>query len=274
MDVIDIERALITRYRTKILTPFIKAIKTFELLKPEDVVGVCISGGKDSFVMAKLFQELNRHSDFPFQIKFLVMDPGYSEGNIEKLKGNALKLGVPITIRKSNVFKVAQEKDKDHPCYLCARMRRGFLYKFAQSEGCNKIALAHHFNDVIETTILSVFYNGTFQTMVPKLKAKNYSDMELIRPMVFIREKDISNYLKYCDIQTMDCGCPVATKDLSSKRREIKEMIAEWKREHPQIDQNIFQSALNVNLDALIGWKFQDKEFSFLDFYDKSNEND
>jgi tRNA 2-thiocytidine biosynthesis protein TtcA len=274
MDVKEIEHALITRYRTKLLTPFIRALKTYELLGPGDVVGVCVSGGKDSLVMAKLFQELQRHSDFPIALKFLVMDPGFSESNLNKLKENAQILGIPIIIRESDIFRVAENHGGERPCYLCARMRRGFLYKFAQSEGCNKIALAHHFNDVVETIMLSILFTGNFQTMPPKLKSTNHPGMELIRPLYLIKEKDISNFIRYCGIQAMNCGCRVASQELPSKRREIKELISALKKQYSNVDQNIFQSSNNVNVNAILGWRFKEKQFTFLDFYDNTDEND
>lgn len=274
MDVKEIEHALITRYRSKLISPFIKALKTYDLLKPGDVVGICLSGGKDSFVMAKLFQELQRHSDYPFELKFLVMDPGFNELNVNKLKENARILGIPITIKQSDIFRVAEVHGGEHPCYLCARMRRGFLYNFAQSEGCNKIALAHHFNDVIETILLNILFAGSYKTMPPKLKSTSHPGMELIRPLYFVREKDIINYMKFCGIEAMNCGCRIASKELPSKRREIKELINSLKKQYPDIDKSIFQSSMNVNVDAVLGWKFQEKQYTFLDFYDQNDEND
>jgi tRNA(Ile)-lysidine synthase TilS/MesJ len=270
MNIEDIDRALTKRYRAKLFSPFIKAIQEYKLLSDGDIIGVCLSGGKDSFVLAKLFQELLKHGKMNLTVKFLVMDPGFHKENLDKLKENAEKLGIPIIIKESDILRITEKHGGDQPCYLCARMRRGFLYKFAQSEGCNKIALGHHFNDVIETTMLNILYAGNYKTMVPKIKSKNYQGMELIRPMVFVQEKDIINYMKYCGIEAMNCGCKVASGQTSSKRKEIKQLIANLKKNFKDVDKSIYRSAENVNLNCLLGWQFNDKKSSFLDFYDEN----
>lgn len=269
MELKEIERAIIKRYRTKIFKPFIQAINTYNLIEDGDVIGVCISGGKDSLVMAKLFQEVKKHQQMNFELKFLAMDPGYSDANIKSLIANCEYLDIPIIIKKSNVFEVANILDPKKPCYMCARMRRGFLYDFAQEQGCNKIALGHHQNDVIETILLNVFYNGTFKTMMPKLKAANFENMQLIRPMVFIEEKNIINYMNYCEVVALRCACSVSSKDQDSYRNKIKDLIATLKKDFKDIEKCIYNSAKNVNLDCSIGWKHKGKESSFLDFYDE-----
>lgn len=268
MNINEIENAIIKRYRTKLYGPFIKAIKDYQLLKDGDVVGVCLSGGKDSFVMAKLFQEIVKYHRLDIQVKFLVMNPGFREENLKMLIENSEKLGIPLIIKESNIFSVAQNHGGDNPCYLCARMRRGFLYEFARSEGCNKIALGHHFNDVIETIMLNILYAGNYKTMVPKLKSSNFPGMELIRPMVYVEEKDIINFMKYIGVQAMNCGCTVIKVCSSSKRREIKELIANLKKTYKNVDKNIFRSSENVNLNCILKWQKDGKDYSFLDFYD------
>lgn len=267
MDINVIEKAIIKRYRNKLYNNFIRAIKDYELLKENDVVGVCISGGKDSLVLAKLFQEYLKHGKIKIEARFLVMNPGFNTQNLEELKENARKLNIPIIIKESDIFKVTVAHGGDNPCYLCARMRRGFLYKFGKENGCNKIALGHHFNDVIETTLLNVFYGGTFKTMLPKLKSENFEDMEVIRPMYYIEEKNIINFMKFCGITAMDCGCKVASKELSSKRAAVKEMIKKLKLENKDVEKSIFQSANNVNMDCIIGFVKGEKKNSFLDEY-------
>lgn len=269
MNIVEIERALIKTYRSKIYNKFIKAIIDFELLKDGDVVAVCMSGGKDSFVLAKLFQEYEKHGKIKIQAKYLVMDPGFNEQNIENLKKNAEKLGIPIQIKKSNIFQVAESYGGGKPCYLCARMRRGFLYEYAKENGCNKIALAHHQNDVIETTLLNIFYSSTFKTMLPKLKSENFENMELIRPLYYVEERHIINFINYCEIVPMNCGCEVSSCRVTSKRREVKELIKSLKEKNPDIEKNIFNSAINVNLDCILGWTKNDKKYSFLDDYDE-----
>ena len=268
MNYLEMERALIKRYRTKIFSPFCRAINDYDLIQENDKIAVCMSGGKDSFVLAKLFQELKRHGKINFDVKFLVMNPGFNQENLERLKENSEKINIPIIIKESNVFKVSQLLGKGQPCYLCAKMRRGFLYDFAKEEGCNKIALGHHFNDVIETTLLNLFYSGTFKTMVPKLKSTNHPGMELIRPMVYVEEKEIKNYIDYCEVKAMNCGCPVANGELPSKRKELKELISKMKKGYKDVDKCIYASAENVNLNCVMGWNHKGKKYNFLEYYD------
>ena len=273
MELYEIEKALIKRYRTKLYVPFVKAINDFDMIADNDKIAVCISGGKDGFTLAKLFQELHKHGKKQFDLVFLVMDPGYNEANLKLLKENAEKLGIPIVIEKSEIFAIT-EKQEENPCYLCARMRRGFLYKAAQDLGCNKIALGHHMNDVIETTMLNILYAGCFKTMMPKLKSKNFEGMEVIRPMYYIKEKDIITYMKYSEIDTMQCGCRIASRDLDSKREEVKQLIKKLKKTNPVIEKHIFKTALNVNLDCVIEWEYNNKKYNFMDFYSESKKSD
>lgn len=269
MNLIDIERALIKRYRSKIYRPFVQAINKYDLIQENDKIAVCMSGGKDSFVLAKLFQELKRHGKINFDVVYISMNPGFNQINLDTLKKNCEIMGIPVIIKESNIFKVAHELGNGQPCYLCAKMRRGFLYDFAKELGCNKIALGHHFNDVIETTLLNVIYSGTFKTMPPKLKSTNHPGMELIRPMVTIRENDIKNYINYCEIKPMNCGCPVASGELPSKRKFIKKLIEELKKDYIDCDKSIYNAAENVNLNCVMGWYLGDEKHSFLENYDK-----
>lgn len=271
-----IERSIIKKYRKELWTPFIVAVKRYELVQAGDKIAVCISGGKDSMLMAKLMQELQRHSDVPFELVFLVMDPGYNEINRQKIESNAALLNIPITIFETNVFAVANNSDKS-PCYLCARMRRGYLYKKAQELGCNKIALGHHFNDVIETTVMSMFYGSQLQAMPPKLHSTNFPGMELIRPMYLIREADIKAWRDRNDLHFIQCAChftdTCTTCDPNgrtvSKRMEIKQLIARLKEVNPSVEANIFRSMENVNLNTVISYKQGDQVHSFLDRYDE-----
>lgn len=270
----EIERSILTTYRSNIWANFIKAIKAYDLIKENDHICVCISGGKDSMLLAKLFQELNKHSMFNFKVSYLVMNPGYSEKNINLIKENLEILGIPAIIKDSNIFDVANAQDKN-PCYLCARMRRGVLYKLAQELGCNKIALGHHFDDVIETTLMNLLNSGSFQSMLPKLHSQNFEGMELIRPMYYIREKDIIRFAKGNDLHFIQCACRftenIVTKELkemSSKRHETKMLIKELVKNNPLVEKNIFKSIENVNVDMVIGYKLNNQKHSFLDDYD------
>lgn len=250
----DIERSLIKTYKRDIFRPFVQAINEYELVESGDKIAVAISGGKDSLILAKLFQELKKHNKIDFDLVFLSMDPGFNEINRILLKRNTEYLNIPLTIRKSEIFHVVGKIAKENPCYLCARMRRGFLYKAAKELGCNKLALGHHFNDVIETTMMNMLYNGQFMTMVPKITAENFDDIELIRPMIFVREKAIIRWIKHSGIQAMNCGCTVVAEKTSSKRKEVKALIEQLKKDQPDVDQLIFNSATNVNLEAILGY--------------------
>ena len=271
----EIERSIINTYRGRLWAPFVKALKEYELLKPNDKVCVCISGGKDSMLMAKLFQELQRHSDFEFEVKYLVMNPGYNERNLEYIKYNLELLNIPATIVNTDIFEIANSQDKS-PCYLCAKMRRGALYKIASDLGCNKIALGHHFDDVIETTLMNMLNAGSFQTMLPKLHSDNHTGMELIRPMYLIREKDIKAWAKYNDLKFIMCACrftescAVDNEINASMRLTTKKLIQELKSIYnDNVEKNIFASASNINMNMILGYKKDGKKYSFLDDYDE-----
>ena len=269
-----IERSIIKKYRKELWTPFIVAVKRYELVQAGDKIAVCISGGKDSMLMAKLMQELQRHSDVPFELVFLVMDPGYNEINRQKIESNAALLNIPITIFETDVFAVANNSDKS-PCYLCARMRRGYLYKKAQELGCNKIALGHHFNDVIETTVMSMFYGSQLQAMPPKLHSTNFPGMALIRPLYCVREEDIIAWKRYNDLEFIQCACRMTEKMSqsldgigTSKRQAVKQLIATLAEENSQVPKNIFKAIHAVSLDTMVGYKSAGVEHTFLEWYD------
>lgn len=268
---VEIERSIDKTYRKELLKPFIKAIIEFELLAPGDKVGIAISGGKDSLLLAKLFQALKKHNKYEFELVFLNMDPGFHEINRKSLIENCKHLGIPIEVRNSSIFEVVGKIAHEHPCYLCARMRRGFLYKMSKDAGCNKLALGHHFDDVIETTLLNMFYGGTFKTMVPKIKAENFEEIELIRPLVYVKEHDIKRWINSTGLNAMNCGCTVAALKTSSKRREIKLLIENLRKTNPQVDLSIFNSAMNINLDAVLGYEKQGVKHSFVDIYNERN---
>ena len=269
------------RFKERLFSKFAKAVTDFELLKPGDRVAVCVSGGKDSMLMAKLFQELQRHRKFPFELVFLVMDPGYNELNRMLIENNAATLGIPITIFETTIFDTVYETEKS-PCYLCARMRRGYLYKKAQELGCNKIALGHHFDDVIETTLMGMLWGAQIQTMVPKLHSRNFEGMELIRPMYYIREDDIKAWRDYNGLHFIQCACHFTDTCSScrpdgtpvSKRMETKQLIKKLKETNPQVEANIFNSMKNVCLDTVLGYKHHEVLHSFLDEYDENCVNE
>ena len=269
-----IERSINKKFRKELWTPFVAAIKRYELIQAGDRIAVCISGGKDSMLMAKLMQELQRHSDVPFDLVFLVMDPGYNEINRQKIESNAALLGVPITIFETDVFAVANSAE-ENPCYLCARMRRGYLYSKAQELGCNKIALGHHKNDVVETVVMSMFYGSQLQAMPPKLHSANFEGMELIRPMYCIREEDILNWKRYNDLEFIQCACRFTENCTmcdngggGSKRQEIKTLLRRLSRDNPDLETSIFNSVHAVCLDTMAGYKSKGVKHSFLERYD------
>ncbi len=264
----EVERSIVKTYRKKIWSKFTRAIKEYNLVEEGDKVAVAISGGKDSLLMAKLFQELKRHGQINFELEFIVMDPGYHDNVRELLIDNCKYLNIPIKIYKSDVFQVVDKIAQDYPCYMCARMRRGFLYAKAKELGCNKLALGHHFDDVIETTLLNVLYAGNFKTMLPKLKAKNFEDIDLIRPMYLIEEQHIKRFTQNAGIWPLNCACMVAAKRIGNKRYEIKEMISNIKKDFNDVDKSIFRAAQNVNMDSILGWQKDGEKFSYLDFYD------
>lgn len=273
-----IERSIITKYRKELWTPFMKAVRRYELIVPGDRIAVCISGGKDSMLMAKLMQMLHRHSEIPFDLGFLVMDPGYNEINRRKIESNARLLEIPLTIFETDVFKVANSAEKN-PCYLCARMRRGHLYAKARELGYNKIALGHHFSDVIETTVMGMFYGAQLQAMIPKLHSQNFEGMELIRPMYCIHEEDILAWKRYNDLEFIQCACRFTENCTmcdngggGSKRQEIKQLLKRLKRDNPDIEKSIFNAIHSVSLDTFPGWKSGGVEHSFLERYGQSGE--
>lgn len=262
-----IERSIIKTYRKHIWAKFIKAVREYDLIEDGDKIAVAISGGKDSLLMAKLFQELHRNGPEDFELEFIAMDPGYHPDIKELLMENCDHLGIPVHIYKSDIFEVADRIAKDNPCFMCARMRRGSLYGKAEELGCNKLALGHHFNDVIETIMLNIFCSGNFKTMMPKLKADNFENMEIIRPLYNIEEKDIERFIINSGILPLNCACMVAAKKTGSKRYEIKALIEELRKTFKDVDISIFKAAQNVNMDGIIGWKKDGDKHSFLDEY-------
>ena len=270
-----IERSIIKKFRKTIWNPFTLAVRQYQLIQPGDKIAVCISGGKDSMLMAKLMQLLQRYSEVPFEMVFLVMDPGYNEINRNKIESNAALLHIPITVFETDVFSVANNSEKN-PCYLCARMRRGYLYSKAQELGCNKIALGHHFNDVIETTVMSMFYGSQMQAMLPKLHSTNFAGMELIRPLYCIHEEDILAWKQYNDLEFIQCACRFTENCTmcdngggGSKRQEVKILLRRLRRDNPNIERSIFNSIHAVNLDMMPGYKSGGVLHSFLDDYDE-----
>ena len=270
----EVERSINKKFHKSLWSRFTTAIQEYQLVEENDKIAVCISGGKDSMLMAKLFQELKRHNKFPFEVVYLVMDPGYSPKNREIIEKNSKLLNVPITVFESNIFESVFHIDKS-PCYICARMRRGYLYSKAKELGCNKIALGHHYDDVIETILMGMLYGGQVQTMMPKLHSTNFEGMELIRPMYLIREDDIKSWRDYNDLHFIQCACKFTetctscNPDNASKRLEIKNMIRQMKQINPQVESNIFKSVQNVNLDTVIGYKQGGVKHSFLDSYNE-----
>lgn len=265
----EIERSIVKRYKKHIWSKFVKAIKQYNLVEEGDKVAVAISGGKDSLLLAKLFQELKKHGQVNFEVEYIAMDPGYHPDIKKLLVDNCEYLNIPVQIYDSGIFNVVDKIAKDYPCYMCARMRRGSLYAKAKELGCNKLALGHHFNDVIETTLLNVLYAGNFKTMLPKLKAANFEGMELIRPMYFIEEDYIQRFTQNSGIWPLNCACMVAAKKIGNKRYEIKAMIKQLKKSFPDIEKSIFKSAENVNMEAILGWIKGGEQHSYLDYYDE-----
>ena len=268
---LDIERSLVKTYRKKIWSKFVKAVKNYNLVEEGDKIGVAISGGKDSLVMAKLFQELKKHGQVNFELEFIAMDPGYHPHIKELLIDNCNYLDIPIHLYESGIFEVVDKIAKDYPCYMCARMRRGSLYAKARELGCNKLALGHHFNDVIETTMLNILYAGNFKTMLPKLKSNNFKDMELIRPLYYVEERYIKRWIQNSGIWPLNCACMVAAKKIGNKRFEIKDFIENFKENFKDVDKSIFRAAENVAIDSIIGFDIDGKHYSYLDFYEEES---
>ena len=266
-----VERSIITKYRKVLWNPFIEAVKRYEMIQPGDRIAMCISGGKDSMLLAKLMQQLQKHSDFPFELVFLVMDPGYNELNRQQIESNAALLNIPVTIFESDIFEVADSAGKS-PCYLCARMRRGYLYSRAQELGCSKIALGHHFNDVVETTLISMFYGSQLQAMLPKLHSTNFEGMTLIRPLYCVHEDDIIAWARDNSLEFIQCACRLTERSAAdtgdvnvSKRKEIKLLLRRLRQGNPNIEKSIFNSIHAVALDTMPGFKTGGVEHSFLE---------
>lgn len=263
----DIERSIIKTYRKDIWRKFTKAVTIYDLIQDNDKIAVCISGGKDSFLLAKCMQEIKKHGKIKFDLEFIVMDPGYSKENLDKVKKNAELLGIPIHVYESTIFESLKSMDVKSPCYMCARMRRGHLYRFASDLGCNKIALGHHYNDVIETIMLGILYNGEIVSMLPKIKSKNFPGMELIRPLYFVRESAIINWLKYNELEFINCACPLKKED--SKRAEVKELIKKLRETNKFVEYNIFKSVENININQVMGYIDNDKRYNYYDDYEE-----
>lgn len=271
----EIERGIITTYRKNIWSKFVKAIKEFEMIKQGDKIAICISGGKDSMLLAKCMQEFQKHNEVDFEIEFICMDPGYSPKNKQKILDNAKLLNIPIKMFESDIFDTVERLD-DRVCYMCARMRRGYLYRKAQSLGCNKIALGHHFDDVIETVLMGMFYGAQMQTMMPKLHSSKHEGMELIRPLYFVKENDVIKWRDDNNLEFIKCACKITEKNAishnGSKREEMKQLINELRKKYEKIDMNIYNSTKKVNLSTLISYIKDGKEYNFLDKYDKKGE--
>ena len=274
----EIEQSIIKKYRKQIWRKFVKGIQEYDMIQPGDKIAVCISGGKDSMLLAKLMQEIQRHGKFDFELVFLSMDPGYNERNRKKIEDNAEILGIPVQFFDSDIFQVVTTIEKS-PCYLCARMRRGFLYAKAQELGCNKIALGHHFDDVIETILMGMFYGSQVQTMMPKLHSTNFKGMELIRPMYLIEEKDIIHWSRYNDLTFIQCACRFTEEmeergevEHTSKREEMKNLLKYLETMNPKVKKNVFKSVENVNLATIIAYSDEAGKHHFLDTYDKKGD--
>lgn len=268
----SVERSIIKKYRKELWNPFTYAVNRYELIKEGDRIAVCVSGGKDSMLLAKLMQELNRHSAYPFEVKYLVMDPGYNGENRRKIEENLERLKISAEIFSSDIFAAADATEKN-PCYLCARMRRGHLYAKARELGCNKIALGHHFNDVIETTLMAMLYGAQLQGMMPKLHSTNFPGMELIRPLYCVHEEDIIAWARYNGLEFIRCACKltagIEAGELTGKRRETKELIAQIKKTSPNVEKSIFNAIHEVSLDTFPAYKTRGEEHFFLEWYDK-----
>ena len=273
-DLVNIERSIIKKFRKEIWRMFVKAVRDYKMISEGDKIAVCISGGKDSFLLAKCLEELKRHGDINFDLVYLTMNPGYNERNLNKLLENANILNIPVEVFNTNIFNVV-EKTTDSPCYLCARMRRGHLYAKAKEYGCNKIALGHHFDDVIETILMGMLYGAQIQTMMPKLHSTNFEGMELIRPLYLVKEESIIAWAKYNELSFLQCACNFTEKNnldnVSSKRLETKNLIKELRKKYEDIDINIFRSVEDVNLNTIIGYHKDDMTYNFLDDYEKKS---
>ena len=264
----DIERSIIKKYRKHLWSKFIKAIRDYNLVEEGDKIAVAISGGKDSLLMAKMFQELKRHGQVNFEVEFIAMDPGYHKDIKQLLIDNCEYLDIPIHLFDSRIFEIADEIAKDYPCYMCARMRRGALYSKAEELGCNKLALGHHYDDVIETTMLNLLCAGNFKTMLPKLNSTNFDGIQIIRPLYYIREESIIRFIQSSGIMPLNCACMVAAKKTGNKRYEIKELIKNLGEEYQEVEKSIFKAANNVYLDSVLGWEQDGVRHSFLEKFE------
>ena len=265
----DIERSIIKKYRKHLWSKFIKAIRDYNLVEEGDKIAVAISGGKDSLLMAKMFQELKRHGQVNFEVEFIAMDPGYHKDIKQLLIDNCEYLDIPIHLFDSRIFEIADEIAKDYPCYMCARMRRGALYSKAEELGCNKLALGHHYDDVIETTMLNLLCAGNFKTMLPKLNSTNFDGIQIIRPLYYIREEHIVRFIQNSGIWPLNCACMVAAKKTGNKRYEIKDLIKSLGENFKYVEKSIFKAAENVNIDSVLGWQQDGVKHSFLENYEK-----
>ena len=268
----DIERSIIKKYRKHLWSKFIKAIRDYNLVEEGDKIAVAISGGKDSLLMAKMFQELKRHGQVNFEVEFIAMDPGYHKDIKQLLIDNCEYLDIPIHLFDSRIFEIADEIAKDYPCYMCARMRRGALYSKAEELGCNKLALGHHYDDVIETTMLNLLCAGNFKTMLPKLNSTNFDGIQIIRPLYYIREESIIKFIQNSGIWPLNCACMVAAKKTGNKRYEIKDLIKSLGDNFQEVEKSIFRAAQNVYLDSVLGWEQDGKKHSFLERFESEEE--
>lgn len=270
----EIEKSIIKKFRKPIWSKFVKAVKEYQLIQENDKIAVCISGGKDSMLLAKCMQELYRHGQFHFDVEFIVMDPGYTAEHRKLIEDNAQLLNIPVHIFESTIFDSVFQTQEGSPCYLCARMRRGHLYSYAKDLGCNKIALGHHFNDVIETILLNMLYAGEVKTMMPKLHSQNFEGMELIRPLYLIREEDILRWKDYNKLTFLNCACRFTletdnNREDKSKRKKVKELIDSLQQENPYVEKSIFRSVENININSIIGYTNEQEKYNFLDDYEE-----
>ena len=265
----EIERCIVKRYKKHIWSKFLKAINDYKLISDGDRIAIAISGGKDSLLMAKMFQELKKYSNINFELVFLAMDPGYRDDIRVKLEELCEYLNIPVKIFESGIFRITDEIARDNPCYMCARMRRGALYNKAEELGCNKLALGHHYDDVIETTMMNILCSGNFKTMLPKIKSSKSGEMQIIRPLYYIREEYIKRFVRYTGIEPLDCACTVTSKKAGNKRYEIKELIASLSENFDNVEKSIFKAAQNVNIDSVLGWEKDGVKHSFMEEFDE-----
>lgn len=265
----DIERCIVKRYKKHVWSKFLKAINDYKLISDGDRIAIAISGGKDSLLMAKMFQELKKYSNIDFELVFLAMDPGYREDIRVKLEELCKYLNIPVEIFESGIFRITDEIARDNPCYMCARMRRGALYNKAEELGCNKLALGHHYDDVIETTMMNILCSGNFKTMLPKIKSSKSGEMQIIRPLYYIREEYIKRFVRYTGIEPLDCACTVTSKKAGNKRYEIKELISSLSENFDNVEKSIFKAAQNVNIDSVLGWEKDGVKHSFMEEFEE-----